>query len=136
MLLTPEAWPSWGFERRSMVLSAVSPRSGLHPSIPGLQHHAPPLLLQVISAKSCGILSALGQLNLHVNFLGPLHRPPLSRTLSYKLQLLQQHRTASRSPHLGVITTLLGGHLPAPTPAQEDAPGRKLDYQVQGSLCV
>lgn len=136
MFLTLEAWPSWGFERRSTVLSEASPRSGLDPSIPGLQHHVPPLLLQVISAKSCGILSALSQLNLHVNFWGPLHRPPFSRTLSYELQLLQQHRTASRSPHLGVITTLLGSHIPALPPAQEDAPGRKLDYQLRGSLCV
>lgn len=101
------------------MLSEVSPQSGLDPSIPGLQHHVPPLPLQVISAKSCGILSALGQLNLHVNFWGPLHRAPFSRTLTYKLQLLQQHRTASRPPHLGVITTLLGGHIPALPPPRK-----------------
>ena len=38
------------------------------PSIPSFQDHTPSLLLQVISAKSWGILSAFGWLNFHMNF--------------------------------------------------------------------
>ena len=69
------------------------------PSIPILQDHTPSLLLQVISAKSWGILSALGWLNFHMNFGGPHHIPPFFRTLSYKLQLLQHHRSAICFPY-------------------------------------
>lgn len=68
------------------------------PSIPSLQNHTPSLLLQVISAKSWEFCLPLAAWISH-ELQGPLHITPFFRTLSYKLQLLQHHRTVICFPY-------------------------------------
>lgn len=102
------------------------------PSIPSFQDHTPSLLLQVISAKSWGILSAFGWLNFHMNFRGPFTYPPFSGPCPTNSSCFSTTELWF-VPHINVTTTLLGGHLPAPSSLGRCS-RQKVDSQLWGSL--